>query len=837
MDYKNSDIEFFFVLSGQNARPEGGRAMEAQQIPSQEIIHMALVTGQYEGDPEAEELLHSLQKEGGDAVDVRLIFCRRLEEAESELRRQKTEIIHFCGSFDESGDFLIQKKSGQILAGKTGNQIMDLIARLPYQVKVVGYPGYMTLQRARRAKKNTVFLAAMGEAGVNNKEILPFFAVLYPSLFNGDSLGKAYDKASAAVGKEHKKPGLFAAHIISQYLFFIRSGTDRIPEDKEFRESHFEETSDNSEQKESRPAIPSPKNNIKQEPVLPVRTGGVPAKQIRQMEEQLDLVPFLVRAVAGNNLAYQKFLRGEKERPVSEPVTLPEDVKEAYQRYYEETEPMEERKCLQIEPLALSFWHKEAKDHQAARMRIRDILRAGWPELYAFIDSHRSPVYFGVRDMQFLVGETRVGTPGEIEKIKKSSEGRKLEASEESLRILENQKESLKKLPGKAKDTILLIRNTPEQFSVARAILYAQGKQMDERSFDLNMHLPGCIGERDMMNNAGHDIVLTPEQQKKADILWDAACRPFGGVPVSMEAAKNSFDVGKMRPWTFSLHWRGFPGKTLYETICDPKVLREMLDVLAICMKDGEPVTEAKKQEAVYLLLRNLCLLSMGQIYQKMREELKRQWKSGEKTRQELETLKKQIREKKKEKKKNLPDTGEMKQLRRELEQMKQGYEKQKEQDRNTIDRLRGELNKQSEETRQIQQSFDSTLDEIQEGVEADKRMAEEEEQGQTMDLTEEEQALLAGRRVVVLGGLPKWQTRLRQQYPNVTCIPPENLHFDKAMIRDADTVVVAIKYIGHSMGERAMIRYLAQYGVQTVYFYGSNEERLLRRIYETLSV
>lgn len=144
---------------------------------------------------------------------------------------------------------------------------------------------------------------------------------------------------------------------------------------------------------------------------------------------------------------------------------------------------------------------------------------------------------------------------------------------------------------------------------------------------------------------------------------------------------------------------------------------------------------------------------------------------------------------------------------------------------------------KAEEETRQIRQSFDSTLDEIQEGIEADKRMAEEEEQGQTMDLTEEEQALLAGRRVVVLGGLPKWHTRLRQQYPNVTCIPPENLHFDKAMIRDADTVVVAIKYIGHSMGERAMIRYLAQYGVQTVYFYGSNEERLLRCIYETLSV
>ncbi len=814
--------------------------MEAQQISNQEIIHMALVTGQYEGDPEAEELLHSLQEEGGDTVDVRLIPCRRLEEAESELRRQKTEIIHFCGPFDESGNFLIQKKSGQILSGKTGNQIMDLIARLPYPVKIVGYPGYMTVQKAKRAKGNTDFVTAMQEKGLC-KSSRSFFTVMYSMLLGGNALWKSYRRAFDCMPEDERKLYLFGGRKVSLDLYVLRSRDRRtsaeVTEDpgdtKELQAKKQEQPSSAEDLKKSMPensrkSIPEKDQTEKMDS---------PIKQIRQMEKQLDLVPFLVRAVAGNNLAYQKFLRGEKERPVSEPVTLPEDVKTAYQRYYEEVEPMEERKCLQIEPLALSFWHKEAKDHQAARMRIRDILRAGWPELYAFIDSHRSPVYFGVRDMQFLVGETRVGTPGEIEKIKKSSEGRELEASEESLRILENQKESLKKLPGKAKDTILLIRNTPEQFSVARSILYAQGKQMDERSFDLDMHLPGCISERDMMNDTGHDIVLTPEQQKKADILWDAACRPFGGVPVSMEAAKNSFDGGKMRPWTFSLHWRGFPGKTLYETICDPKVLREMLDVLAICMKDGEPVTEAKKQEAVYLLLRNLCLLSMGQIYQKMREELKRQWKSGEKTRQELETLKKQIREKKKEKKKNLPDTGEMKQLRRELEQMKQGYEKQKEQDRNTIDRLRGELNKQSEETRQIQQSFDSTLDEIQEGIEADKRMAEEEEQGQTMDLTEEEQALLAGRRVVVLGGLPKWQTRLRQQYPNVTCIPPENLHFDKAMIRDADTVVVAIKYIGHSMGERAMIRYLAQYGVKTVYFYGSNEERLLRRIYETLSV
>lgn len=814
--------------------------MAEQGKCGQEIIHMAMVTGQYEGDPEAEELLHSLQEEGGDTVDVRLIPCRRLEEAESELRRQKTEIIHFCGPFDESGNFLIQKKSGQILSGKTGNQIMDLIARLPYPVKIVGYPGYMTVQKARRAKGNTDFVTAMQKKGLC-KSSRSFFTIMYSMLLGGNAIWKSYRRAFDCMPEDERKLYLFGGRKVSLDLYVLRSRDRRtsaeVTEDpgdtKELQAKKQEQPSSAEDLKKSmaensRKSIPEKDQTEKMDS---------PIKQIRQMEKQLDLVPFLVRAVAGNNLAYQKFLRGEKERPVSEPVTLPEDVKTAYQRYYEEVEPMEERKCLQIEPLALSFWHKEAKDHQAARMRIRDILRAGWPELYAFIDSHRSPVYFGVRDMQFLVGETRVGTPGEIEKIKKSSEGRELEASEESLRILENQKESLKKSPGKAKDTILLIRNTPEQFSVARSILYAQGKRMDERSFDLNMHLPGCISERDIMNNAGHDIVLTPEQQKKADILWDAACRPFGGVPVSMEAAKNSPDGDKMRPWTFSLHWRGFPGKTLYETICDPKVLREMLDVLAICMKDGEPVTEAKKQEAVYLLLRNLCLLSMGQIYQKMREELKRQWKSGEKTRQELETLKKQIREKKKEKKKNLPDTGEMKQLRRELEQMKQGYEKQKEQDRNTIDRLRGELNKQSEETRQIQQSFDSTLDEIQEGIEAEKRMAEEEEQGQTMDLTEEEQALLAGRRVVVLGGLPKWQTRLRQQYPNVTCIPPENLHFDKAMIRDADTVVVAIKYIGHSMGERAMIRYLAQYGVQTVYFYGSNEERLLRRIYETLSV
>lgn len=650
---------------------------------------------------------------------------------------------------------------------------MDLIARLPYSVKVVGYPGYMTVQKARRAKGNTDFVTAIQEKSLC-KSSRSFFTIIYSMLLGGNAIWKSYNRAFACMPEDERKLYLFGGLAVSLDLYVLRSrdrGTSaEVTEDpgdtKELQAKKQEQPSSAEDLKKSMPENSRKSILVKDQ----IEKKDSPIEQIRQMEEQLDMIPFLVRAVAGNNTAYQKFLWGEKERPASEPVPLPEEVKTAYQRYYEETDLMEERKCLQIEPLVLSFWHKETKDHQAARMRIRNILKEGWPELYAFIDSHRSPVYFGMRDMQFLVGESRVGTPGEIEKIKKSSEGRKLEASEESLRILENQKESLKKAPGKAKDTILLIRNTPEQFSVARAILYAQGKQMDERSFELDRSLHGCISERDIMNNAGQDIVLTPEQQKKADILWDAACRPFGGVPVSMEAAKNSFDVGKMRPWTFSLHWRGFPGKTLYETICDPKVLREMLDVLAICMKEWESVTEAKKQEAVYLLLRNLCLLSMGQIYQKMREELKCQWKSGDKT-------------------------------------------------------------------RQIRQSFDSTLDEIQEGIEADKRMAEEEEQGQTMDLTEEEQALLAGRRVVVLGGLPKWQTRLRQQYPNVTCIPPENLHFDKAMIRDADTVVVAIKYIGHSMGERAMIRYLAQYGVQTVYFYGSNEDRLLRCIYETLSV
>lgn len=806
----------------------------------QEIIHIALVTGQYEGDPEAEELLHSLQEEGGDTVELRLIPCRRLEEAEEELRRQKTEIIHFCGPFDESGNFLIQKKSGQILSGKTGNQIMDLIARLPYPVKVVGYPGYMTAQKARQARGNMDFVIAMQEKGLC-KSSRSFFTVMYSMLLGGDALWKSYSRAFACMPEDERKLYLFGGLAVSLDLYVLRSRDRRtsaeVTEDpgetKELQAKKQEQPSSAEDLKKSMPE--NPHKNILGKDQIEKRDS--PIEQIRQMEEQLDMIPFLVRAVAGNNTAYQKFLRGEKEWTASEPVSLPEEVKTAYQRYYEEVDPMEERKCLQIEPLVLSFWHKETKDHQAAWMRIRNILKEGWPELYAFVDSHRSPVYFGMRDMKFLLGESRVGTPGEIEKIKKSSEGRKLESSEESLRILENQKESLKKAPGKAKDTILLIRNTTEQLAAAWSILYAQGKRMDERSFELDRSLHACISERDMMNDTGQDIVLTPEQQKKADILWDAACQPFGGVPVSMEAAQNSPDGDKMKPWTFALHWRGFPGKTLYQTICDPKVLREMLDVLALCMKDGEPVTEAKKQEAVYLLLRNLCLLSMGKVYQKMREELKRQWKSGDKTRQELKTLKEQIREKKKGKKKNLPNTGELEQLRRELEHMKQEYEKQKEQDRNTIDRLRGELNKQSEETRQIQQSFDSTLDKIQEGIEADKRMAEEEEQGQTMDLTEEEQALLAGRRVVVLGGLPKWQTRLRQQYPNVTCIPPENLHFDKAMIRDADTVVVAIKYIGHSMGERAMIRYLAQYGVQTVYFYGSNEERLLRRIYETLSV
>lgn len=343
--------------------------MEAQQISNQEIIHMALVTGQYEGDPEAEELLHSLQEEGGDTVDVRLIPCRRLEEAESELRRQKTEIIHFCGPFDESGNFLIQKKSGQILSGKTGNQIMDLIARLPYPVKIVGYPGYMTVQKARRAKGNTDFVTAMQEKGLC-KSSRSFFTVMYSMLLGGNALWKSYRRAFDCMPEDERKLYLFGGRKVSLDLYVLRSRDRRtsaeVTEDpgdtKELQAKKQEQPSSAEDLKKSMPensrkSIPEKDQTEKMDS---------PIKQIRQMEKQLDLVPFLVRAVAGNNLAYQKFLRGEKERPVSEPVTLPEDVKTAYQRYYEEVEPMEERKCLQIEPLALSFWHKEAKDHQAA---------------------------------------------------------------------------------------------------------------------------------------------------------------------------------------------------------------------------------------------------------------------------------------------------------------------------------------------------------------------------------------------------------------------------------------------------------------------------------------
>ena len=65
------------------------------------------------------------------------------------------------------------------------------------------------------------------------------------------------------------------------------------------------------------------------------------------------------------------------------------------------------------------------------------------------------------------------------------------------------------------------------------------------------------------------------------------------------------------------------------------------------------------------------------------------------------------------------------------------------------------------------------------------------------------------------------------------------NLYFagksplDKSFIKDADAVVAAIKYMGHSMGQRAMVRYLNEYGGRRVYFYGTNEDRLMRRIYE----
>lgn len=805
--------------------------MEGRGQSQPKMIHMALVTGRYEGDEEAEKLLHSLQQTGRDDVAVRLVPCRRLEEAEADLKQQKTEIIHFCGPFDEGGNFLIQNMGGQVLSGKTGNQLMDIIARLPYHVKIVSYSGYMTVPRARRTRGNTDFVIAMNEKGLY-KTSQPFFTVFYSLLLQGKSLGESCKKAADGLPEEEARPHLLGRHVISPSLYSLYSHKEAVSAEKTEKRPDVQQGDAETEAAVSA----SPHENRGSQNHAKDHGKGTDSimEDIHYMEKRLDIVPFLVRAVAGNEQAYQKFLRGQKEETSPVSAGLSADVQTEYHRYYEEVDPVYEWKCLAVEPLAVAFWNEQSKHHDEALSRMRNILKEGWPALYEFVRVHPSPVYFGAQKVQLLLGEEREGTQGEIDQIKKSSEGRKSVASAESLKIIGSQAESLKKKPGRIRDTITLMRNTPERFAAAWAILYAQGKQIDERSIDLYRHLKACVNERNVMADNGISFTLTPDQKRKSENLWDAVCQTFGGIPKTMEAAYCSPPGKHLVSWAFSLHWRGLPGKTLYETTCDPKNMRELMDVLALCMKDGEAVTEEKKQEAVHLFLRNLFFLSMGQVYQKMRKELQHQWTLEGKLRQKIDTLKQQAKEKKEKKKKAAPEMKELQRLRHDMVQMKQDYEKKTEQDQCTISRLRKELDNQSEKIQQIQETFECTLEEIQKGIEAEKQIPEG-EQGQPAELTEEEQALLAGLRIVVLGGLPQWQTRLRQKFPNMTCIPPENLHFDKMLIKDADVVVAAIKYMGHSMGKRAMVNYLDEYGAKTVYFYGSNEDRLLRRICDAL--
>lgn len=63
----------------------------------------------------------------------------------------------------------------------------------------------------------------------------------------------------------------------------------------------------------------------------------------------------------------------------------------------------------------------------------------------------------------------------------------------------------------------------------------------------------------------------------------------------------------------------------------------------------------------------------------------------------------------------------------------------------------------------------------------------------------------LSGVKGVVLGGHPRWQTKMRSLLPDFSFIPPDSLNFDQNIVRNADFLFVCVNYLNHAIYYRAM--------------------------------
>lgn len=78
-------------------------------------------------------------------------------------------------------------------------------------------------------------------------------------------------------------------------------------------------------------------------------------------------------------------------------------------------------------------------------------------------------------------------------------------------------------------------------------------------------------------------------------------------------------------------------------------------------------------------------------------------------------------------------------------------------------------------------------------------KSAEQEEETTNPDSVSEQLPDLTNFKIVVFGGAPSWQIKIRQLSKNITCIEPEDKGFDISILKTADLVVINYIYINHA--------------------------------------
>lgn len=110
----------------------------------------------------------------------------------------------------------------------------------------------------------------------------------------------------------------------------------------------------------------------------------------------------------------------------------------------------------------------------------------------------------------------------------------------------------------------------------------------------------------------------------------------------------------------------------------------------------------------------------------------------------------------------------------------------------------------------------------------------EETAQADTNQLTPEQIQKAKNINAVLFGGPPNWQATIKENFPNVTCIPIDNLSFDLKIVDKAQMVIFKTDYLSHAQWYRIVSRAKAK--KKPIVYCKNNIDRLIWDIAKTIN-